>query len=99
MLSRRIPSTLDSVDASMASAIASTETTGSMSMFVDEAGMLASAAFAISPDELIEKTKTFLASRGGFGADPALMADSFEFAGPVVGPLSKESIRERHRLG
>ena len=91
VLSRRIPSTLGSVDASMASAIASTATTGSMSMFVDEAGMLASAAFAISPDELIEKTKTFLASRGGFGADPALMADSFQFAGPVVGPLSKEA--------
>ena len=30
-------------------------------------------------------------SRGGFGADPELMAESFNFAGPVVGPLSKDA--------
>jgi len=60
-------------------------------IFVDEEAMLASASFPLPPEQLISLAKQFLASRGGFGADPNLMADSFIFAGPVVGPLSKEA--------
>jgi hypothetical protein len=58
-------------------------------IFVDEEAMLAKANFPLPPEKLISLAKGFLASRGGFGADPDLMADNFEFAGPVVGPLSK----------
>jgi len=60
-------------------------------MFVDEEAMLAQTGFPLSPDELIGLARGFLMSRGGFGADPDLMAESFKFAGPVVGPLSKDA--------
>ena len=59
-------------------------------IFVDEAKVLKEQAFALPPETLIAAAKTFLESRGGFGADPALLADNFEFIGPVVGPLGKE---------
>ena len=59
------------------------------SIIIDEAAALAASDFPLSPEELIELSKGFLRSRGGFGADEALLADSFEFVGPVVGPLSK----------
>ena len=61
------------------------------SIFVDEAALLKEQGFARSPEDLIARAKTFLESRGGFGADPALMADEFKFMGPVVGPLSKDA--------
>lgn len=60
------------------------------SIIVDEQEMLKSQDFPLAPDELISKAKTFLESRGGFGADPVLLADKFQFIGPVVGPLGKE---------
>lgn len=53
--------------------------------------MLAKVGFALAPETLINLAKAFLTSRGGFGADPDLMADDFQFAGPVVGPLSKDA--------
>lgn len=59
-------------------------------IFVDEAKVLQEQDFALPPETLIAAAKTFLESRGGFGADPALLADNFEFIGPVVGPLGKE---------
>mmetsp|Transcript_23189 Transcript_23189/g.68336 ORF Transcript_23189/g.68336 Transcript_23189/m.68336 type:complete len:251 (-) Transcript_23189:100-852(-) len=59
-------------------------------MFLDETQMLAEKAFPIPPDELVRLAKNFLASRGGFGGAPELMSPAFQFAGPVVGPLSKE---------
>ena len=52
--------------------------------------MLADSTFALSPDEMIALSKKFLESRGGLGADPELLAESFQFEGPVVGPLSKK---------
>ena len=63
------------------------------SIIVDEASVLAERRgdFPLGPDELITLAKGFLESRGGFGADPDLLAESFEFIGPVVGPLSKDA--------
>ena len=54
------------------------------SIFVDEAEMLREQAFALSPDDMIARSKVFLESRGGFGADPELLAAEFQFMGPVV---------------
>jgi len=61
------------------------------SIIVDEEGLLKEQNFPLAPAELIQKSKNFLESRGGFGADPALLADSFQFFGPVVGPLTKDA--------
>jgi len=60
------------------------------SIFIDEAAMLQEKGFPLPPEDLIARAKKFLDSRGGFGADPALIADDFQFMGPVVGPLSKD---------
>ena len=68
----------------------STAPAASKSIFVDEEKLLAESGFPLSPSVLIEKAKGFLMSRGGFGADPDLLASSFKFVGPVVGPLSKD---------
>ena len=57
------------------------------SIFVDEQRMLKDQKFPIAPDDLIAKAKIFLESRGGFGADPDLLADDFKFYGPVVRQL------------
>ena len=59
------------------------------SLFVDEAAALARSTFPLSADEMITLSKRFISSRGGLGADPALLAESFVFEGPVVGPLDK----------
>lgn len=61
------------------------------SIFVDEEAMLAANPFPVPPSQLIDLAKGFLLSRGGFGADPALLSEDFHFVGPVVGPLSKEA--------
>ena len=50
------------------------------------------AGFAIAPDDLIKLAKSFLVSRGGFGADPELLSPAFQFIAPVVGPLGKEEV-------
>lgn len=60
-------------------------------MFVDEKAMLAEKGFKIPPAELILLAKKFLVSRGGFGADPDLLSEDFNFIAPVVGPLSKDA--------
>ena len=60
-------------------------------IFIDEDKMLTESDFALKPDELIFLAKRFLHSRGGFGADPDLLAEDFAFVGPVVGPLSKDA--------
>ena len=59
-------------------------------MFIDEEALLASKPFALPPSTLINLAKRFLASRGGFGADPALLSPDFQFIAPVVGPLGKD---------
>ena len=61
------------------------------SLFVDEAAALARSTFPLSADEMITLSKKFISSRGGLGADPALLAESFVFEGPVVGPLDKQA--------
>lgn len=55
---------------------------------VDEAAMLAEAAFAIPPEELIQKCKAIL-KKGITNCGDALSDDDFQFIGPVVGPLTK----------
>ena len=54
---------------------------------VDEEKMLRESTFPIKPEELIELTKNNL--RKGFANID--LAEDFEFIGPVVGPLSKET--------
>lgn len=54
------------------------------SIFVDEQAMLKDRAFPLTPEDMITRSKAFLESRGGFGADPELIADDFQFMGPVV---------------
>mmetsp|Transcript_33005 Transcript_33005/g.49861 ORF Transcript_33005/g.49861 Transcript_33005/m.49861 type:complete len:245 (+) Transcript_33005:95-829(+) len=44
-----------------------------------------------SPDELITIAKRFLISSKGLGGDPEMLAESFQFEGPVVGPLPKDA--------
>jgi len=59
--------------------------------FVDEAGYLARSKVPFSPDELVVKARRFLALNNGFaGTVGDMMADEFEFVGPVVGPLSRQ---------
>jgi len=55
---------------------------------VDEAALLAKNEFPLKPEELIEKAQTFLAYNSGCDK-PELIAEDFEFVGPVVGPLPK----------
>jgi len=43
-----------------------------------------------SPDELIAIAKRFLVTSKGLGGDPDMLAPSFRFEGPVVGPLPKD---------
>jgi len=54
---------------------------------VDEERMLSESTFPIKPDELIKLTKENL--RKGFANID--LSEDFEFIGPVVGPLSKET--------
>ena len=44
-----------------------------------------------SPGELITIAKRFLLTSKGLGGDPDMLAETFQFEGPVVGPLSKEA--------
>ena len=54
---------------------------------VDEEKMLSESTFPIKPNELIELTKENL--RKGFANID--LSEDFEFIGPVVGPLSKDT--------
>jgi len=42
-----------------------------------------------SPEELINIAKRFLVTSKGLGGDPDMLAETFQFEGPVVGPLQK----------
>lgn len=44
-----------------------------------------------SPEELITIAKRFLVTSKGLGGDPNMLAETFQFEGPVVGPLSKNA--------
>jgi len=43
-----------------------------------------------SPEELITIAKRFLLTSKGLGGDPDMLAETFQFEGPVVGPLPKD---------
>lgn len=59
--------------------------------FVDETKKFSESSFPISPSELIRRARRMLALNGGFPGEVGdLLADDFEFAGPVVGPMPKE---------
>lgn len=56
---------------------------------VDEETMIANSSFPIKSDKLIELTREFLATNNGCDK-PELLSEDFTFAGPVVGPISKQ---------
>ena len=56
---------------------------------VDVDAMLAQSTFPIAPADLIFRCQEVLAANVGT-KDPDMLADEFEFAGPVVGPINKE---------
>ena len=62
-------------------------------LFLDEEAALAASSFPISPDELISKTRAWALSNNGV-EEPSMLADSFQFVGPVVGPLGKDEYLE-----
>ena len=55
---------------------------------VAEDAQFASLNYALSADILIEKAKKFIESSYG-GKDTELLAETFEFIGPFVGPLNR----------
>eukprot|EP00930_Biecheleria_cincta_P039528 TRINITY_DN27168_c0_g1_i1.p1 TRINITY_DN27168_c0_g1~~TRINITY_DN27168_c0_g1_i1.p1 ORF type:complete len:254 (-),score=38.76 TRINITY_DN27168_c0_g1_i1:298-1059(-) len=55
---------------------------------IDESAKLSESSFHIAPEQLIKMTKVFLAYDQGT-SKPDMLAENFQFAGPVVGPLSK----------
>lgn len=63
------------------------------SIFVDEEAMRQEKAFPLTPEDMIARSKAFLESRGGFGADPDLIADDFQFMGPVVSHVTLAAAR------
>ena len=56
---------------------------------LDVEAMRAASTFPIAPDDLIFRCQEVLAANVGT-KDPDMLADDFEFAGPVVGPINKE---------
>ena len=56
---------------------------------VDEKQMIEGSSFPIKQEELIQKTRDFLAANNGC-EKPELLSEDFTFAGPVVGPISKD---------
>ena len=83
----RITPRVASVDAAPAATPASAS--APPGFFIDEAAMLATSTFPIAPDTLIERCKAVLLTNFG-SAQPELLAQSFKFVAPVVGPLSKD---------
>jgi len=57
---------------------------------LDEEELLRNSAFPIAPEELIARTQAILACNNGASA-PEMLAEDFQFVGPVVGPLGKEA--------
>lgn len=55
---------------------------------IDEAALLSGADFPIKPEDLIKLAKVYLAYDQGT-EKPEMLAEDFEFAGPVVGPLGR----------
>jgi len=60
---------------------------------LNESSMLASQNFPISPEILIQNSKTALMKDSGV-LDNSLWADNFEFCAPYVGPLDKEAFMD-----
>jgi len=60
-------------------------------LFIDEEAMLAESSFAITPDDLIQKAKVWLAEVNSGNYERGALSDDFEFVGPVVGPLGPDA--------
>ena len=76
--------------ASLIDKVSYAETKGTLFDTVDEESMLQQSTFPIKPADLIQLTKEFLAANNGCDK-PELLADDFTFAGPVVGPLPRDT--------
>lgn len=57
------------------------------------AAMVAANGFPIAPDDLIAKAKAVVKANNGCD-DPDLLAESFQFVAPVVGPIGKSEFTE-----
>lgn len=55
---------------------------------LDEDAMHKASAFALSPQECVERAQAFIAANYG-QADTSVLADDFQFIGPFVGPLER----------
>ena len=64
---------------------------------LDVEAMRAASTFPIAPDDLIFRCQEVLAANVGT-KDPSMLADEFEFAGPVVGPINKEQARTKRSV-
>lgn len=58
--------------------------------FADEAALFAASTFPIKPEALIARSKEVLGLGIGTKDDGVCLDESFEFVGPVVGPLGRE---------
>lgn len=60
--------------------------------FVNEAELLETSSFAISPEKLMERAREILSPSVGLGTKDGgeCLADDFEFCAAVVGPIGKE---------
>ena len=75
----------------IASAILDADVLEKDPMFIEPLNSATMKEGRLSPDELIRIAKTFLKTSNGLGGDPAMLSESFQFEGPVVGPLSKDA--------
>eukprot|EP00403_Amphidinium_massartii_P027731 CAMPEP_0178388370 /NCGR_PEP_ID=MMETSP0689_2-20121128/9556_1 /TAXON_ID=160604 /ORGANISM="Amphidinium massartii, Strain CS-259" /LENGTH=226 /DNA_ID=CAMNT_0020008767 /DNA_START=191 /DNA_END=871 /DNA_ORIENTATION=+ len=59
--------------------------------FIDEAAKRKESSCPFTPEDLVKRAKYILAANLGFVGDAGdMLAEDFEFAGPVVGPLNKK---------
>lgn len=64
---------------------------------VDEDAMQRARSFPIGEEELIRRAKLYLALNQDAVMAPELLAEDFEFAGPIIGPLGKAKFIEQLR--
>lgn len=62
---------------------------------IDEEALRKERSFSLSEEELIRRSKLYLAMNAWTVTVPELMADDFVFCGPVVGPLGKDKFIEQ----
>lgn len=64
---------------------------------LDERAALAKSSFPLSEDEVIQCAQLYLALNQDEVAAPELLADNFEFKGPIIGPLGKSKYIEQFK--